>query len=180
MEPLPQRLPATLALLITDTLDSPADFLVPKSSSAFVFSTTPTHVSVDISTIDLLSAFRQLEQSQGTDLVVIDSITPLLWFGRPLLDIQRFLRAVRAWCGRNRVPFVVRHHVTGEDDELRSILLKLCSSHLEVLALLSGKSKLAHGNIAVHSTQVESIQRKDPLQFRLTDAGPVYFKRGLV
>lgn len=120
------------------------------------------------------------------NLVILDDITSLNWIGFSLLDVFRFLRAFAAKCRQLNATLVIRHHIVtpGDPDELFRHLLHLCTYHLEVRALASGRSGTVSGEVALHpgmatiTGSVKLIPRSSALQYRLTDAGAVFFERG--
>ena len=116
------------------------------------------------------------EQSAGTGatsvyshFVVLDGITTLSWMGIPLVDITRFLRAVRALCrkvsksvtvysnraliaSKRNASIVVRHHLTSLIlDDLSRFLISQASVHVEVVPLLSGKSGSVSGEVSLQT-----------------------------
>ncbi|KAI0075107.1 hypothetical protein K474DRAFT_1449238 [Panus rudis PR-1116 ss-1] len=132
---------------------------------------------------------RQFEiwsQDDVFPLVVIDDISVLEWTGFTTNDIVKFLRALAALCRKNDAGLVVRHHVLtpAEPDDILRILLQLCSYHLEVLPLSTGRSGSVSGQVALYPgpgvTQPahKPIPRQSAIQYRLTDAGCMFFQRG--
>lgn len=102
-------------------------------------------------------------------LVVFDDTAALEWTGVPLLELSRFTRALSALCRKVRPPasllptppdapraiwqtgvaLILRHHVAtpGEPDDLLRHLLQLCTYHLDVFPLSSGRSGAVHGQV---------------------------------
>ncbi|KAF8629693.1 hypothetical protein AX15_003331 [Amanita polypyramis BW_CC] len=120
-----------------------------------------------------------------SELVILDDISTLEWIGFSLLDIVRFVRALRAACIKANATFVIRHHrVSDEPDELFSHLYHLCAYHLEVRGLASGRSGSVSGEIALHAgpatipKDVNLLPRSCAMQYRLTDASAVFFEKG--
>ncbi|OAX41148.1 hypothetical protein K503DRAFT_790990 [Rhizopogon vinicolor AM-OR11-026] len=136
---------------------------------------------------DLLSV--KLSDSQVDDqtpLVILDDIASLEWLGFSLLDLSRFARALRSLCVKMNAALVVRHHIVTppEPDALLQHLLQLCTYHIEVRPLASGRSGAVSGEICVHlgpsvkDTQEHLISRTSALQYRLTEASAVFFEKG--
>ncbi|TFK71463.1 hypothetical protein BDN72DRAFT_764866 [Pluteus cervinus] len=127
-------------------------------------------------------------------LVILDDISTFQWVGFESLDIQRFLRALKALCTKTKATLVIRHHLVSREDnhgdELFGFLTQICSYHIDVRALSSGRSGAVSGEIAVYagpSTVIASqemdlgvrlIQPGSALQYRLTDTGAVFFEKG--
>ncbi|KAF8730634.1 hypothetical protein AX14_005356 [Amanita brunnescens Koide BX004] len=118
-------------------------------------------------------------------IVILDDITTLEWIGFELLDVMRFVRALRAACIKANATLFVRHHrLSDEPDDLFRHLYQLCTYHLEVRGLASGRSGAVSGEIALHPgpattpKDVNIIPRSRAVQYRLTDANAVYFEKG--
>ncbi|KAF9444788.1 hypothetical protein P691DRAFT_778008 [Macrolepiota fuliginosa MF-IS2] len=119
-------------------------------------------------------------------VVILDDITTLEWIGFPLLDISRFVRALVASCRRANTTLIIRHHFTLADeiDDLFRQLLQLCTYHLEVRSLASGRSGAVSGEVALHAGpstplgQLKLTPRSSALQYRLSDTGSIFFERG--
>ncbi|TFK65400.1 hypothetical protein BDN72DRAFT_801194 [Pluteus cervinus] len=128
-----------------------------------------------------------IKGSKSPPLIILDDISSLEWIGFPSLDIIRFVRALNALCAQNNATFVIRYHIVtpdGPDDTLTS-LQQLCSYHIDVRPLSSGRSGAVSGEISVYpgpativSPNVRTIPRSAALQYRLTDTGAVFFERG--
>ncbi|PFH45667.1 hypothetical protein AMATHDRAFT_158260 [Amanita thiersii Skay4041] len=146
--------------------------------------TSPTTVLKPIFDLTL----RTLEKASGASkLVILDDVSTLEWIGFPLPDIWRFTRALSAACRKAGATLIVRHHnvTPGEPDDLFFHLLQLCTYHLEVRGLLTGRSGAVSGEIALHpgaativNGSVNLLPRSRALQYRLTDASAVFFEKG--
>ncbi|OCH89063.1 hypothetical protein OBBRIDRAFT_794652 [Obba rivulosa] len=227
--PLPREL-----LLITDELQSPADFLLFRgvfahlkdtknarcvvasvsgdetiwramagkmsvnyaqclASQRLVYLDAMAHADVGAMSPSLVSLFRalqdtldaQLSDPDAPTLLVLDDIAALEWMGVSELEVSRFARAIYALCRKTNAALILRHHVVtpGEPDDLLRHLLQLCTYHLDVFPLSSGRSGAVHGQIALHTGpgvagSHKLITRTAALQYRLTDSGAVFFDRG--
>ncbi|EJD04157.1 uncharacterized protein FOMMEDRAFT_82171, partial [Fomitiporia mediterranea MF3/22] len=141
---------------------------------------------------DRLSELLRGNKSQeGVDdhpnMIVLDGISMLEWSGTPILEVKRFIRALRTLCRKNNTALVIRHHRVSSShlDDLQRSLLSQCALHLEVLPLASGRSSVISGEIALHSgpllddpNSFTPIHRNAAIQYRLRDAGATYFGRG--
>ncbi|KAG0700371.1 hypothetical protein DFH29DRAFT_635063 [Suillus ampliporus] len=136
---------------------------------------------------DLLSVKLSDSRVDGQiPLVILDDITSLEWLGCSLLDLSRFARALRSLCAKMDVALVVRHHIVTppEPDALLQHLLQLCTYHIEVRPLASGRSGAVSGEICVHlgpsmkDTKEHLISRTSALQYRLTESSAVFFEKG--
>ncbi|KAF9455941.1 hypothetical protein BDZ94DRAFT_1285309 [Collybia nuda] len=135
---------------------------------------------------DLVST--NIETTTAPLLVILDDIATLEWIGFELLDITRFCRALRGMCLKANATLVIRHHLVTPDvpDDLFLHLLQICTYHLDVRPLSSGRSGSVSGAVALHvgpSTPLDAdgvklIPRSSAIQYRLTDTGPVFFDRG--
>ncbi|CAK5281892.1 unnamed protein product [Mycena citricolor] len=144
----------------------------------------------------------------GSDLlVIVDDLATLDWLGFTVLDITRFVRALYAACRKINATLIVRQHVltpSGPEpllDDLFRSMFQLCSYHLEVLPLSSGKSGSVsgqvrsprvrlfsydndRGKVALHagpgtsSLGVKLLSRNSALQYKLTDNNASFFERG--
>ncbi|KAI9061704.1 hypothetical protein FKP32DRAFT_1575488 [Trametes sanguinea] len=132
-------------------------------------------------------ALTQLSPEAGTDvLVVLDDIASLEWVGFSTADIVRFARALCATCRKFNASLVIRHHVTtpGEPDDIFKHLLQLCTYHLDVFPLSTGRSGTVSGQAALHcgpATPAPAhrlIPRSAALHYRLSDTGSTFFDRG--
>ncbi|KAH9895203.1 hypothetical protein C8Q73DRAFT_693421 [Cubamyces lactineus] len=130
-----------------------------------------------------------LNRSHSDDvkvLVMLDDIAALEWMGVPLADILRFARALCATCRKYNASLILRHHVTtpGEPDDIFRHLLQLCTYHMDVFPLSTGRSGSVSGQVALHCGAAASeathklIPRSAAVQYRLTDTGSVFFDRG--
>ncbi|KAF8060707.1 hypothetical protein FPV67DRAFT_303245 [Lyophyllum atratum] len=134
--------------------------------------------------LDLIKA--PLQSNHGPLLVILDDLTSLQWIGFSLLDISRFTRSLGGVCRKANATLIIRHHnVTPEEpDDLFRHLLHLCTYHMEVRPLSSGRSGSVSGEVALHpgmstpSSGVKLIPRSSAIQYRLTDTGAVFFDRG--
>ncbi|KAG1752843.1 hypothetical protein EDB19DRAFT_1670099 [Suillus lakei] len=136
---------------------------------------------------DLLSVKLSDSRINGQiPLVILDDITSLEWLGVSLLDLSRFARALRTLCVKMDAALVVRHHIVTppEPDALLQHLLQLCTYHIEVRPLASGRSGAVSGEICVHlgpstkDTKEHLISRTSALQYRLTESSAVFFDKG--
>ncbi|KAH8120124.1 hypothetical protein DFH11DRAFT_1685518 [Phellopilus nigrolimitatus] len=125
--------------------------------------------------------------SDSPNMIVLDSISFLEWSGISVVDVKCFVRALRALCNRRYASLVIRHHrVLSDDlDDLARSLLAQCAWHLEVLPLSSGRSGAISGEVALHRGPllndlaiIDTIQRNNAVQYRLSDTGALYFGRG--
>ncbi|KAJ3859320.1 hypothetical protein EV359DRAFT_51038, partial [Lentinula novae-zelandiae] len=129
-----------------------------------------------------------LEERGGGIVVILDDITTLDWAGySPRAEVVRFCRALRGLCVRTGCVLVIRHHMdgVGEGDGLFWDLLRLCTYHMEVYPLGSGKSGGVGGEVALHqgpnatsNSRVNTRPRSKGLQYKLTDTSAIYFERG--
>ncbi|KAF9560628.1 hypothetical protein CPC08DRAFT_818108 [Agrocybe pediades] len=138
---------------------------------------------------DILNTNHQEGNGSGPALVILDDITMLEWIGFPLLEVTRFARALGATCAKANATLLIRHHVVGgsndDVDDLFRHLVQICTYHLEVRPLASGRSGTVSGEVALHpgfsapcSNTVKMIPRSAALQYRLTDSGPDFFAKG--
>ncbi|KAH6901022.1 hypothetical protein BKA70DRAFT_1388700 [Coprinopsis sp. MPI-PUGE-AT-0042] len=136
--------------------------------------------------IDLVNQVLSDRKGQDT-LVILDDTATLEWIGHSSLDIWRFVRKLRAIWLKSNATLIVRHHVASanDPDDLFLQLVDVCSYHLDVRPLYSGRSGAVSGEVAMHAGSlsknaepVKLIGRSAPLQYRLTDNGPVYFEKG--
>ncbi|KAJ4490625.1 hypothetical protein J3R30DRAFT_3694315 [Lentinula aciculospora] len=120
-------------------------------------------------------------------LVMVDDISSLEWIGYSTSDLFKLCRALRALCLKKQATLVIRHHIVtpGELDPLFQHLHSLCTYHLDVRPLTSGRSGAVSGQIALHSgpnavppSAARTRQRSSALQYRLTDGNAVFFERG--
>lgn len=123
----------------------------------------------------------------GGIVVILDDITTLDWAGYfPRAEVVRFCRALRVLCLRTLgCVLVIRHHMDGVGEGLFGDLLKLCTYHMEVYPLGSGKSGGVGGEVALHQgpnatlkSRVNTRPRSKRLQYKLTDTSAIYFERG--
>jgi len=125
-------------------------------------------------------------QGDGDIMVLLDDITSLEWIGFPLVDLVRFSRALRSLCFKSNASLIIRHHVVTPDepDDLLRHLLQICTYHMDVRPLSSGRSGAVSGEIALHAgscvdnAEFRLISRNAAVQYRLTDSGAVFFDRG--
>ncbi|KAG2342813.1 hypothetical protein BDR05DRAFT_885305 [Suillus weaverae] len=136
---------------------------------------------------DLLSVKLSDSRTNGQiPLVILDDITSLEWLGVSLVDLSRFVRALRTLCVKMDAALVIRHHIVTppEPDALLRHLLQLCTYHIEVRPLSSGRSGAVSGEICVHlgpsmkDTNEHVISRASALQYRLTESSAVFFDKG--
>ncbi|KDQ55622.1 hypothetical protein JAAARDRAFT_691454 [Jaapia argillacea MUCL 33604] len=136
----------------------------------------------------VLDELRSKLGSNGAEypLVILDDISSLEWIGFSVLDLTRFLRALLALIFKFDASLIVRHHIItpGDPDDLLRFLLELCTFHMEVRTLSSGRSGAVSGEIALHPgrttvpTGFRTVARARAVQYRLTDAGSVFFEKG--
>ncbi|OSD04129.1 hypothetical protein PYCCODRAFT_1365097 [Trametes coccinea BRFM310] len=129
----------------------------------------------------------QLSSESGIDLlVVLDDIASLEWVGIPAADVVRFARALCALCRKLKASLVLRHHVTtpGEPDDIFKHLFQLCTYHLDVFPLSTGRSGTVSGQVALHCGPAtlapahRLVPRSAAVHYRLSDTGSVFFDRG--
>ncbi|KAJ4501113.1 hypothetical protein C8R41DRAFT_808153 [Lentinula lateritia] len=126
-----------------------------------------------------------LQERRG-GIVILDDITTLDWAGySSRAEVVRFCRALRGLCVRTGCVLVIRHHMDGVGEGLFGDLLKLCTYHMEVYPLGSGKSGGVGGEVALHQgpnatlkSRVNTRPRSKRLQYKLTDTSAIYFERG--
>ncbi|EED85159.1 predicted protein [Postia placenta Mad-698-R] len=143
------------------------------------------HASVSLKSVfDKVRASLDQKPSQADSqrLIILDDIATLEWIGIPVLELVRFTRALCALCRKANAALVLRHHIVtpGEPDDLLRRLLQLCTYHMDVLPLSSGKS----GSVALHAgpatinTPFRLVPRHGAVHYKLSDAGAVFFDRG--
>ncbi|KAI0674891.1 hypothetical protein C8Q78DRAFT_965147 [Trametes maxima] len=118
--------------------------------------------------------------------VVLDDIAALEWIGVTIMDIVRFSRALSALCRKFDASLVLRYHVTtpGEHDDVLRQLLQICTYHIDVFPLSSGRSGTVSGQVALHcgpsvpEPRHRLVTRSSAVQYRLTDVGSIFFDRG--
>ncbi|KAI0332277.1 hypothetical protein GY45DRAFT_1321057 [Cubamyces sp. BRFM 1775] len=136
--------------------------------------------------IIILECLKRPHLDETKALVVLDDIAALEWMGVPLADILRFARALCAICRKYNASLIIRHHITtpGEPDDILRHLLQLCTYHMDVFSLSTGRSGSVSGQVALHCGAATSepthklIPRSKAVQYRLTDTGSVFFDRG--
>ncbi|KAF8882007.1 hypothetical protein BD779DRAFT_1675187 [Infundibulicybe gibba] len=173
----PFNLPEGILLLITDELPSPADFLLhqslinhfkeSKQPEAIVLSVSndsskwktvaaknnlnlSNHLlSKSLTLVDILAADPRTEINASQRLVLLDDTASLEWIGFTALDIQNFCRALSALCKKTDTTLIIRHHVVTPDvpDDLFRHLNQLCTYHIDVKPLSSGRSGSVHGEV---------------------------------
>ncbi|KAG6830281.1 hypothetical protein H0H92_001547 [Tricholoma furcatifolium] len=159
------------------------------NSGALAFIDVMSHVrsSLESGQPSLRILFDLVTQTDlESSLIILDDITALQWIGFSVLDIERFTRSLCAASRKARSTFVIRHHnVTPEEpDDVFRHLLHLCTYHLEVRPLSSGRSGAVSGEISLHAglstppSEVKLIPRTAAIQYRLTDTGANFFDRG--
>ncbi|KZT22202.1 hypothetical protein NEOLEDRAFT_1150189 [Neolentinus lepideus HHB14362 ss-1] len=154
------------------------------------------HLGTDDSTrstlVPLINEVRSLLQQQGDvqadqpTLILLDDISTLEWMGYATNELAKFLRALSILARKGNASLVVRHHVITPDtpDELFRFLLQLCTYHIDVRPLSSGRSGAVNGEISLYrgpsngTAHVKTIPRQHAVQYRLTDAAAVYFEKG--
>ncbi|KAF8999646.1 hypothetical protein BDQ17DRAFT_1308433 [Cyathus striatus] len=126
------------------------------------------------------------QTKESSALVILDDISTLEWIGFPFLDLTRFIRALRATCLEAKATLLIRHHIvtSNDPDDLFRLLLQICSYHMEVRPLSTGRSGAVSGEVALHpgpstiNDSVKLIPRSAAVQYRLADTGPTFFQRG--
>ncbi|KAM6497605.1 hypothetical protein JOM56_005553 [Amanita muscaria] len=127
--------------------------------------------------------------AESSKLVILDDISTLEWIGFTSDDVVRFVRALRGACIKTNATLIVRHHRVSNDvasDDLFSHLYQMCTYHLEVRGLASGRSGSVSGEIALHAgpgtaptkDSVNLLPRSCAMQYRLTDTSAVFFEKG--
>ncbi|KAJ7782329.1 hypothetical protein DFH07DRAFT_909130 [Mycena maculata] len=123
-------------------------------------------------------------------LVIVDDLAVLEWLGFSVPDIIRFVRALYAACRKAGATLLIRQHVLTPPstdplvDDLFRHLRQICTYHVEVLPLASGRSGAVSGQVALHTGPgvprggVKLLSRTAALQYKLTDGGAVFFERG--
>ncbi|KAJ7496715.1 hypothetical protein FB451DRAFT_1208535 [Mycena latifolia] len=130
------------------------------------------------------------EDTDADTLVILDDLAALEWLGvvSPS-DLSRFVRALHAACRKANATLLIRQHVLApepDDGDVLRALRELCTFHVEVRLLASGRSGAVSGQVALHAGPgvppgyggVRLLPRSAALQYRLTDAGAVFFERG--
>ncbi|OBZ70698.1 hypothetical protein A0H81_09315 [Grifola frondosa] len=118
----------------------------------------------------------------GPVLVILDDVATLEWTGVSILELSRFVRALCALSRKANAALILRHHIVtpGEPDDILRHLLQLCTYHMDVLPLSTGRS----GSVALHAGPAvvdphhHLIPKSMAIQYRLTDTGAVFFDRG--
>lgn len=137
--------------------------------------------------INLLSLdIGAVKAAEEQTLVILDDISSLEWLGFSPLALFRFARALKALCLKSGATLVIRLHIldASEPGHLFRLLLQLCSYHIEVRPLASGRSGAVSGELCLHSGPCESgfksrpLSRTSALQYRLTDGGAMFFNKG--
>ncbi|KAJ7496712.1 hypothetical protein FB451DRAFT_1208510 [Mycena latifolia] len=130
------------------------------------------------------------EGAETDTLVILDDLAALEWLGVALApDLTRFVRALHAACRKANATLLIRQHVLApepDDGDVLRVLRELCTFHAEVRPLASGRSGAVSGQVALHAGPgvppgyggVKLLPRSAALQYRLTDAGAVFFERG--
>ncbi|KDQ23538.1 hypothetical protein PLEOSDRAFT_1079575 [Pleurotus ostreatus PC15] len=131
---------------------------------------------------DAVSSNLSRFNSEDSD-VILDGISSLQWMGIPSKDVVRFHRAVRGLCRKFGSTLLIRHHVvtpTQPDDVFR-MLLQLCTYHIDVRPLASGRSGAVSGEVMLILTSIQGmgVQGNRRLQYRLSDNSAVFFERGM-
>ncbi|CAE6470365.1 unnamed protein product [Rhizoctonia solani] len=126
-------------------------------------------------------AFEQLSPNAFGKLLILGDVSTLEWIGIPATEVSRFVRA-------NECGVVVLYHSPLRDLPIESGVLKdlvaSCDVHAEVRELSSGLSSAVSGEVALHpgftvpDPHFVAIPRERALQYRLTDAGVIWFDRG--
>ncbi|KAJ7355388.1 hypothetical protein DFH08DRAFT_498383 [Mycena albidolilacea] len=137
------------------------------------------------------AAVSVLQENDGADvLVIVDDLATLDWLGFSVLDITRFCRALAAACRKANATLLIRQHVLTPSnaesmlDDLFRALHQMCTYHMDVLPLASGRSGAVSGQVALHLGPgaprggVKLLGRSSALQYKLTDTGAVFFERG--
>ncbi|RDX55242.1 hypothetical protein OH76DRAFT_1397642 [Lentinus brumalis] len=136
----------------------------------------------------LYDAVRQklVEHSDQRVLVIVDDLSSMEWIGITVEEIARFTRALCALSRQRNASLVLGHHIVtpGEPDELLKRLLQLCSYHMDVFPLSSGRSGSVSGQVALHLGPASAeaghplVSRSTAVHYKLTDSGSMFFERG--
>ncbi|KAJ7496709.1 hypothetical protein FB451DRAFT_1549768 [Mycena latifolia] len=120
------------------------------------------------------------EGAETDTLVILDDLAALEWLGiASPSDLTRFVNAT----------LLIRQHVLApepDDGDVLHALREQCTFHVEVRPLASGRSGAVSGQVALHAGPglppgyggVRLLPRSAALQYRLTDAGAMFFERG--
>ncbi|CAE6480194.1 unnamed protein product [Rhizoctonia solani] len=133
-------------------------------------------------------AFELLSPNIVGKLLILGDVSTLEWIGTPATEVSRFVRAVRALAVKNECGVTVFYHsplrdLPIESDVLRELVTS-CDVHAEVRELSSGLSSAVSGEVALYpgftapDPHFVAIPRERALQYRLTDAGVIWFDRG--
>ncbi|GAB1522788.1 hypothetical protein RhiTH_005912 [Rhizoctonia solani] len=119
-------------------------------------------------------ALEQLSPSATGKLLILSDVSSLEWIGIPATE--------------NKSGVVILYHSPSRDLPIESDvfrnLLTGCDVHAEVRELSSGLSSAVSGEVALHpgftapDPHFVPIPRERALQYRLTDAGVIWFDRG--
>ncbi|KAJ7929588.1 hypothetical protein B0H13DRAFT_1859585 [Mycena leptocephala] len=168
------------------------------SSGAFIFvdvleRVRPSDIDSPAPTLRpiLNAVLSALDPNEGPNtLVIMDDLATLDWLGFSVLDITRFCRALAAACRKVNATLLIRQHVLTQStaepvlDDLFRVLHQMCTYHIEVLPLASGRSGAVSGQVALHAGPgtprggVRLLGRSSALQYKFTDGGAVFFERG--
>ncbi|KAK7030716.1 hypothetical protein R3P38DRAFT_2930100 [Favolaschia claudopus] len=131
--------------------------------------------------VDVLS--HKSEPDLPDVLVVVDELATLEWTGSPVLDITCFCRALAATCRKANATLLIRQHVltpsTTEPilEDLFRTLHHMCTYHMEVLPLSSGRSGAVSGQVTLHigpgtvRAGVKLFPRSSAIHYKLADTG---------
>ncbi|KAF8754535.1 Elongation complex protein 6 [Rhizoctonia solani] len=119
-------------------------------------------------------ALEQLSPSATGKLLILSDVSSLEWIGIPATEVSSGV--------------VILYHSPSRDLPIESDvfrnLLTGCDVHAEVRELSSGLSSAVSGEVALHpgftapDPHFVPIPRERALQYRLTDAGVIWFDRG--
>ncbi|CAE6469498.1 unnamed protein product [Rhizoctonia solani] len=117
---------------------------------------------------------EQLSPNDTGKLLILSDVSSLEWIGIPATE--------------NESGVVVLYHSPSQDLPIESDvfrnLVTSCDVHAEVRELSSGLSSAVSGEVALHpgftapDLHFVAIPRERALQYRLTDAGVIWFDRG--
>lgn len=125
---------------------------------------------------------ENLSRDSGA-LVILDDVSSLEWMGYSTSDLCRFCRALRALCSKvnhseknfhvyklniwymlvqNQATLLIRHHITqtsGDLDMLFRRLYALCTYHLDIQPLNSGRSGAVSGQVSSFHSKISQLNR---------------------
>ncbi|KAF5313130.1 hypothetical protein D9619_003759 [Psilocybe cf. subviscida] len=138
------------------------------------------------SVVDRVKTFLAASEDRQT-LVILDDVSMLEWTAQcSPVSLHRFLRAMRSVTQKANATLVVLHHIVTPDepDDLFRQLLQISTYHIQVKALLSGRSGAVSGEVSLHAgfsapaDTVKLVPRSMAMQYKLSDVGPEFFSKG--